>query len=253
MNNRPGSILKTTQLIHSYDIDVRGKAKPGVLFNYMLDIAWNHVKSTDFSYSALLEQGQLWIASKIFILFYGFPRWNDRVIVKTWGKGLDRFYALRDFVICTDENKKLASATSSWLIIDQNKFRPQKLDKLLRDFPFEMGKNELDVKLEKIPPLSNGEINSQYTVCFTDLDINRHANASKYMEWILNSFPSEVLENKDLKSFEINFLSEAQLNDEISVSTELVDEFHLCRINRNKDGKEICRARVVWGDPAIAK
>jgi len=212
----------------------------------MLDSAWKHVKNTDFSYSKLLAEGQLWAASKFLVVFNAFPKWDDEVIVGTWGKAVDRFYALREFVIYSKNKEKLASATSSWLIIDRNKNRPQKMDRLWAEFPFQPGVSELDFELEKLPVLSIDGIQSRYGVRFSDIDINKHATASSYMQWILDSFPAEVLENKSLRSFEINFMAEAQLGDKISVSMEDEKESYLCTIKRDRDGREMCRARVAW-------
>lgn len=242
------AVFRQTLLVSSYEVDCRGRVRPSVLFSYMLDSAWKHVKNTGFSYSTLLADGKLWAASKFLIVFNTFPKWNDEVIIDTWGKAVDRFYAMREFVIYSKKKEKLASATSSWLIIDRNRNRPQKMDRLWAEFPFQPGVAELDVEFEKLPALSTDKIQSRYVVRFSDIDINKHATASSYMKWILDSFPAEVLENKTLKSFEINFMAEAQLDDKISVTMEADGESCLCNIKRERDSKEMCRERVAWND-----
>ncbi len=246
--NESGALLKQTHTVYSYEVDVRGFIKPSTLLSYMLESAWNHVRSTKFSYSNLLAKGQLWAASRLLIVFESLPKWNDEITVETWGKGIDKFYALRDFVVRSSTHQRLVAATSSWLIIDRATFRPQKLDSLRQQFPFRAGISELDVKLEKLPPLTDGEIRSGNIVRFTDLDVNRHVISSSYMRWILDSFPAEILETRNLQSFEINFMAEAQMGDQITVRIEAIDEYYLCAISRDNDGRELCRARLIWGD-----
>jgi len=124
------TVRKDKHLIYSYEVDVRGRVQPSVLAGYLLDSAWNHANMSEFGYGKLLEQGQLWVLSKLLVIFNRMPKWNDEVIVETWGKGVDRFYALRDFVIHSYIDEKLVVATSCWLILDRNSYRPQKLDKL---------------------------------------------------------------------------------------------------------------------------
>jgi medium-chain acyl-[acyl-carrier-protein] hydrolase len=175
-----------------------------------------------------------------------FPKWNDEVTVETWGSGIDRFYALRDFVVRSRTRENLAVATSSWVIFDRATFRPQKLDRLRQRFPFRPGISALDANLEKLPPLTEGEIRSRAIVRFTDLDVNRHVTASRFMQWILDSFPTEVLENSTLRSFEINFMAEAQIGNEIAVMIQPVDAYYLCSIHRPNDQRELCRARLIW-------
>jgi medium-chain acyl-[acyl-carrier-protein] hydrolase len=243
-----GALLKQQHVVYSYEVDMRGFIKPSILLSYMLESAWNHVRSTDFSYSRLLAEGQLWAASRLLIIFNRLPKWNDEITVETWGKGIDRFFALRDFVVRSSTQEKLAVATSAWLIIDRTTLRPQKLDKLRETFPFHPGNSALDVKLQKLHPVTEGKIRTRSIVRYTDLDVNRHVIASRYMRWILDSFSADILEGCSLKSFEIDFLSEAKLEDEIAVAIQPDYEYYLCTISRESDGAELCRARLTWGD-----
>ena len=240
------TVWKEEYIVRSYEVDVQGRAKPHIIFSYLLDSAWNHALSSEFNYQDLSNRGQLWALAKFLMVFYRSPEWNERVYVETWGKDIDRFYALRDFTVNPVSGKKLVSATSAWLILDQKTYRPQKLDRLRENFPFQSGKHELDVKLDKIPALVQQKELSRSAVHFTDIDVNKHVNASKYMQWIMDSYPVEVLEEKDLKSFEINFMTEAKLDDEILVSVESTEKQDLCSIKRTSDDKELCRARLEW-------
>ncbi len=242
-------IWKEKHTVYSYEVDTKCKATLPVLFSYMLNSAWNHANSSFLSYNNLQAQGQLWTLVRFLIIINEFPKWNDTVCVETWGKGVDRFFALRDFIIYSENEDKLASATSSWLILDKNTYRPQKLDALVEKFPFQFGKHELNIKLEKLPALTNFKSSCSDTVRFRDLDVNKHVNAAKYMQWILDSYPLEIIENKNVKSFEINFLLEALLGDTISMLIETKNESTLTFLNsivRKSDNKELCRARVKW-------
>ena len=85
-------------------------------------------------------------------------------------------------------------------------------------------------------------------VSYGDLDMHKHVNNLRYMEWILNSLPFEFLSSHILREIEISYMSEASYGDEISVSYEKKEEsnfFH--RIMTKKNNTEICRARTVWG------
>jgi acyl-ACP thioesterase len=249
------SVLKTRYVIHSYEVDTQGRARPAVLLGYMLDSAWNHVKSTPFSFTSLEAEGRLWAASKVLMVFDRFPKWNDEVVVETWAKGIDRFYAIRDFRILSESSEVLVATTSSWVIIDRDTFRPQKMDKLQADFPFRNGEHALNQKLERIPAL--GAVSSaddscpndqahRYRVRYTDLDINRHVIASRYVRWILDSIPEKLVSNRMLRSLQLNFLAEAKLGDAIRVALEPKDDSYVGSIQRESDGRELLRARLMW-------
>jgi hypothetical protein len=66
------------------------------------------------------------------------------------------------------------------------------------------------------------------------------------MQWILDSFPVDYLDKKNLRSFEINFLAEARLNEKISVSAAFADDHYYCDVKRERDNAELCRAKVAW-------
>lgn len=245
MGNVP-SVCKEKHVVYSYEVDVRAQAKPHVIFSYLLNSAWKHTMASEFSYEKLSSRGQLWALARILMIFKRFPQWNDQIVVETWGKDIDRLFALRDFIIHSAEGEKLVVATSSWLILNKYTYRPQKLDKLKADFPFQFGRHELDVKLEKIQPPVQEQERCRYVVNYTDIDVNKHVIASKYMQWILDSYPADIFEKKNLKSFELNFITEAKLDDEIAVTSESTEKYDLCNIRRVADNKELCRAKLEW-------
>ena len=71
---------KQTFRLHSYEVDQRGFAKPDVLLSFMLDCAWAHTKDTEFSYTELKDEGQLWVLSRFLAVFHKFPRWDDEIL-----------------------------------------------------------------------------------------------------------------------------------------------------------------------------
>jgi acyl-ACP thioesterase len=231
MGEHKESIWKEKYTIKYFDADIHGRATLPALFNYLLNSTWNH--------------------AKFLLNIYRYPKWDDEIITETWGKGADRIFALRDYTIHSDSDEKFAAATSNWLIVDRTTYRPQKLDFLLQHFPFEFGLHELDIKLEKLPPVSHPHVVSSNTVRFSELDVNKHVGAAKYVQWIMDGFPADVLDKHDIASFEINFVSEANVGDEIATVTDNLTGSPitvLTRVIRKDDSKELCKARVIFSD-----
>jgi medium-chain acyl-[acyl-carrier-protein] hydrolase len=246
MENSTHAIHNRTFRLHSYEVDQSGRARPDILLSFMLDTAWSHTKDTEFSYTELKDEGQLWVLSRFLAVFHDLPKWDDEITVETWGKGTDKLFGLRDFIIHSKSGGKLVSATSAWLIIDRKTSRIQRIDTLGKNFPMQLDRNELDVGLEKIDPQPSEQTDFEYVVRYSDLDVNKHVNSSKYVQWIIDSFPSDLLDHNVLGSFEINYLSEAKLNDRILVSISNAGEYHYCEIRRETDSVELCRAKVTW-------
>jgi hypothetical protein len=178
---------------------------------YMVGLRFRHF-SIIYS-NNMLRRGQLWALSRFLLNIYRYPKWDDEIITETWGKGADRIFALRDYTIHSD--------------------------------------HELDIKLEKLPPVSHPHVVSSNTVRFSELDVNKHVGAAKYVQWIMDGFPGDVLYKHDIASFEINFVSEANVGDEIATVIDNLDGSPitvLARVIRKDDSKELCKARVTFSD-----
>jgi acyl-ACP thioesterase len=238
--------LKRTFRLHSWEVDHKGRAKPDVLFSFMLDSAWAHANNSEFSYDALKEEGQLWVLSRFLAVVHELPRWDDEITVETWSKGTDKLFGLRDFAVVSGAGSKLVSATSAWLVIDRKTSRIQRIDLENSNFPVQLERHEIDTRLGKIGECETSRTDFDYVVKYGDIDVNNHVNSSRYMRWILDSFPRAVLEDKRLGSFEINFLAEAQYGDRVYVSTADTGDYYQSEIIRERDGVGLCRTRLVW-------
>lgn len=246
MNNSIPPVLRRTFRLHSYEVDVKGRARPDILLSFMLDSAWAHANNSSFSYDALRGEGQLWVLSRFLALFHKTPMWNDEIIIETWGKGSDKLFGLRDFAVYSTSGDKLISATSAWLVIDRRTSRIQRIDLMHSDFPVQMNKHEIDVRLEKIEPVETEKTDFQHVVRYSDIDVNNHVNSSQYVKWMLDSCLSTRMQNGELRSLEINFLAEAQVGDTVLVASADAGDYRYCEVIREKDDVELCRAKILY-------
>jgi medium-chain acyl-[acyl-carrier-protein] hydrolase len=241
----PG-IWKEQRVIESFDVDALGRLHPQTLFTYLLNAAWHHAKEMNYGYEELSPRNLMWVLIKMQILIKRLPKWGEQVTIETWGKRTERLYALRDFTIASGAGEKLISATSSWMILDRTSGRPQRIERKSESIPWQPGRDEIETNLEKVQLLRNGEELARFRVLFSDIDVNRHVNSAKYLQWMIDSHSYEHLEATEVGSIEISFLSEALPQDEVTVLSEGTEDQELCSVRRTGDGKELCRARFHW-------
>lgn len=240
------SIWKEQRLIEPFDVDPLGRLRPQTLFAYLLNSAWNHAKGTDYGHHELSERNLMWVLIKVQILIRRLPRWGEVIALETWGKRAVRLYALRDFRVTSGAGEKLVSATSAWTILNKANGRPLRLDQTLNSLPWQPGKDEIETNLEKVQEIRNGSERARFPVLFSDIDVNRHVNSAKYLQWMMDSHSYEYLEATEPGSIELSFLLEAQPKDEVVVLSEGTGAQELCSVRRAGDGKELCRARFEW-------
>ena len=124
--------------------------------------------------------------------------------------------------------------------------RPQRLEQLMASFPWQEAKSELNTILKRVVESTPSQERKRYQVLFSDLDANNHVNAARYLQWIMDSYPREVQEGRQLESAEISYLAEATTDEEITVHFEQRNAQELNTIKRVRDLKDICRAVIHW-------
>jgi len=234
--------------VESFEVDTRGRLKPYVLFSYMMNCAWKHASTVGFGYQDLTERDLMWVLSEFQLVIRRIPQWGEGLCLETWGKNIERFYALRDFAVYSQENEKLASATGAWMILDKGNYRPQRLDQLMASFPWQVDKSEIETRVKRIPESASGQDRRHYEILYSDMDANNHVNAAKYLQWIMDSYPRAVQEQLQFEAVDMSFLSEATMDEEVAIYFEQKDKQDLNIVKRVKDSKDVCRAIIRWKD-----
>jgi medium-chain acyl-[acyl-carrier-protein] hydrolase len=237
---------KETHEVESFDVDVNSRLLPHVLFAFLLNCAWNHAKRTGIGYEALGQGNMMWVLSKMQIAVRRMPVWGEIVAVETWGKRPERLYALRDFTMTTPEGEKLCSATSAWLILDRKTRRPQRLETWMSEFPWMPERSEMETDTKKVGEVRSVNPCREVGVVYSDLDVNRHVNATRYLKWIIDSYPIEQLTARSLRHVDMSFLLEGAQNDTIQVCMECRPKEDRCAVRRASNGQDFCRARIEW-------
>ena len=87
------------------------------------------------------------------------------------------------------------------------------------------------------------EPKSTHTVNYSDIDLNKHTNSMKYVEWMLNTFDLAQFENRLLSRFDVNYTHEALFGEQISIlrhDSDDVTHFDL----KSSTGRSICKTRM---------
>jgi acyl-ACP thioesterase len=235
--------------ISFYEVDAKNEAFLPVLWGFMQETAWHHADHLRVGYSDLMEQQCFWVLSRLSIQMEEYPRWGDRIRVKTWLTGTGRLFALRHFSIADLTGKILGTAGSAWLVLDLKSRKPQRIEPLFKHLRHLFDHLPLAEEPEKLPALVVPRLRKSYKVRYSDMDIHDHVSNIKYIEWILDSYPFEMNRTYQIHTFEINFLAESSYEDTISIQAETLQECppaFLHRIFREEEGRELCRARTGW-------
>jgi medium-chain acyl-[acyl-carrier-protein] hydrolase len=244
-------LLEKDYKVHVYETGPDGKLSLSAFFDYLQDIASDHAVKLGYGRDDLMKKNHFWVLSRIYAEISIWPSWGDRIIIRTWPKGIDGAFALRDYEACFADGNIFARATSSWLIIDLDTKKIQRPENTLFIASSELTrKNSLPRNAGKLDPLPpDSRIVHEINVRISDLDINLHANNVKYLRWVTDSCDLNFVLKNEPYSAEINYLAESRVNDTIIIKVadnndgSKILNSSLVRLH---DNKELCRIRIGW-------
>ena len=237
--------------VHVYETGSDGKLNLYAFFNYLQDIASEHAVKLGFGKDDLMKDNRFWVLSRMYAVFSDWPLWEDSVIVKTWPNGTDKLFALRNYEVNYPDGRHIASASSSWLILDRHTKKVQRPDSILIHYNPNLHSDKSPIRYAAKLHTDDHEDFSyaRFNVRVSDLDVNFHTNNVNYLRWVYDSYNLDFMMKNVPQSTEINYLAESLFNEEILVKTSREkenDSFYNHSIFRTTDNKELCRIRIEW-------
>lgn len=244
------TILTRDYSLRIDEADWSGRARPLSLLNLLQDAAFVHAAILGVGVEQLQRRNLTWVLSRYRIRFLAYPPVHTPLQVRTWPSSREARTTTRDFEIHSAGGDLLAIATSAWALLDLQSRRPVRLDEILPDYPLE-SRRALDFTAERLPSLQQVERELPFRVRFGDLDVNRHVNNAVYLQWALETVPSEVVEPCRLAELEVSYRAEARYGDTIlsrlqTGSGSGVGPVFLHQLVSRDGGREFTRLQSVW-------
>jgi acyl-ACP thioesterase len=239
------SIYQKEFSVSSYELAPGGKARLTTMANYCQEIAYHHANALGFGYHQMKERRTMWLLSRMRILMDRYPAWDEKIQLQTWPSGVDKLFAIRDFRMRDMNHKVLGSASSGWLIVDLDTHRPIRPGAVLEMYgDIIYSEPVFDTPLAKLDLPGDLQPRDRHRVVYSDLDIVDHVNNVKYMEWCINAAKNPGVPDREIRQFEINFMQEAHLGEQVNILSDSAGTFFSLR--KSKDDKEVCRASLEW-------
>lgn len=248
-------VWSETFRIRTHEADASGLARLDALFCCFQEAAGHHARDLGVGRDDLERQGRFWVLSRCWMRVERYPAWGQEIIVRTWPRGVERLFALRDFQLLATDGALLGSGISAWLILDQEKRRPVRPGPFLQHIPpMEEAPVAGDVLGKQDNALDLAELR-RFSVHYSDLDVNRHVNNAAYVRWILDSFDAQKHDRSQISSIRIDYLSETVLGESIAVQAQggEADGGQAVLGVRPDTGQPVFQARITWRNRSSCK
>ena len=182
----------------------------------LLQAAVNHAEHLGFGFTNTSKEDLSWVLFRINIQISRLPSWKENYTVITWPSRVGALTAFREFEVVDKEGTPLAAATSEWSVINLKTRRPRRMSSLPHLFDHLTERIVLDRPFFKLDPKTEFEELFSVTVRYSDLDMNGHANAGKYFEWLSDAI-YEMYGSNRVSFISFNYFQECLAGDVVSV------------------------------------
>lgn len=243
----PLPILEETLVIPSYFVDDTAQMTVCSLFQLMQEISDRHAAILGAGWFSLCERGYFWVITKIQLEIHRLPKWTEHVTLRTWVRKSNAATSPRDFEIIDSDGQPLVAANAVWAILDKEHGEPQRINMFDSGFmPQERCAVERRPMIIKPITLPN-TLPDPMDVRYSDLDINRHVNNARYIQWAFDSVSDAFRKTHKINKVAVKFIAQAKLGDHYVVCSEPVSDNCFNIAIFSADGKiEYCRLQTEW-------
>lgn len=204
------------------------------LLKFMQETGMLHMLGCRPSYRDLLNDNKALILSSLRINLYSPVYSYDEISVTTWATGSRGFTTYRSFTVNRGD-ELLAEANTIWALVSVSDKKLIKISEV--DFSnFEPEPQiELDLPAKvRIPSELKLSLVGEYTVRYSDTDVNHHINNTNYPDMFFNYIPKP--ETKFVKSIAISYINDAKVGDNLKFYMAKTNGKYLMR-SIHEDGR----------------
>ncbi len=205
--------------VRSSDLTPHGPASVPALCVYLQEAAGHHADDLGVSLGRLQEEDQAWVLSHLHLALDRPPVRDETVTIETWPSGLEGLYATREFVLST--GTEIGRATSRWFVIDTERRRPVRPPRSLYDLETPDRPLPLPHEFDDLPAPNRVDHAASWTARYHDLDLNRHVNSVRYLEWALGTLPDDFFDTHQCTGVALQFRAEATLGTPVRATAQI--------------------------------
>lgn len=205
-------MYKFNSRIRYSEVDREGKLALESLLAYFQDCSTFHSEDLGVGLKYLSDRHMVWVLSAWQIVVERYPELGEKVVIGTAPYEFKGFLGYRNFVMDTEDGKRLAYANTMWTLMDMENMKPMKpTEELLEAYVLEE-RLDMDYAPRKIAlPKAEGVCQETVEIKHYHLDTNQHVNNGQYVRIATEYLP----EGYGIMQMRAEYKRQARLGDKI--------------------------------------
>ena len=224
-----------------FETSKSGLATPATMLTLLEETAADHCYEINRSLFDLANQNIGWVLAGGKMQINRYPAYKEKIVVRTWLSKYSTVKGIRENLIYDANKNIIGRAKGLWVFFDIQRRRPvQIFDDIIKKWS---GSNEESIIYDtskKIDSVEIADYSHEFVVNLYDTDMYKHANNIKYLSWLIESLPEEIIDNYYLHSIKGNFISEAKFGDTIQSLTKLINDNTFLHTIKIKNSNKVC-------------
>jgi acyl-ACP thioesterase len=210
----PVNVWQETFPVRFGAIDKSDRLTLSAAFRFFQEAAICHAENLGVGREDMARTGTAWILSRMSVQVDRRPQYCETITVRSWPRGGEKLFAIRDYDIRDKDDIPAISARSGWIILDTEKRRPLRPQSIMDTLPRNEGLDAMTSggcpwgHLVGLEERANLQITGERKALYTDVDYNGHVNNVRYIQWIEDALDPQLLEKAGKMRFDINYLTE---------------------------------------------
>ena len=207
------------------------------ILSYLEDIGGLHSNKAGYGVLEIEETHLSWILLGWRLKVIRRPKYAETIRIKTWSKGVVKFYTYRDFEIYDEQDNLIIKASSKWVLLDIEKGKIVRIEpELINKYGPEMDKSVFDKEeFDKVCEPDEYQHEIGYTVRRADIDVNNHMHNLNYIELANEALPEDVYKGALFNDVRITYKKEIKLGDTVKCKYAYQQDKHIVVVKSSDD------------------
>ena len=209
--------------------DMCGTWKPSAILETMQETAGVHSRIFGLGREVMDAMNIAWVVSRLTVKFDRVPRINEKIVIETYPTPNRHMFYPRTHIFRDAEGAQIGCANSLWVLMDLTARKLTNSEEVLSRMPDNTGMAMLPGMPATVKPLGGEIAEGEIIPVYSELDMNRHVNNTKYLDWCANALGVDVMAENCITAFDVNY--DAEILPGCVIRTELTregDRFAFC-------------------------
>lgn len=208
-----------------FEMNQNGVASPSTILTILEETAADHCYHIDHSLYDLKAKNIGWVLLSGIMKMERYPNYKERITVRTWLSEYSGIRGIRENLILDESGKIIGRAKGLWVFFDIERRRPLPILNDIKERWAVVDEDSIAHNIKtKIPPVGHNNPALEFQVKRFDTDMNKHVNNIRYLQWVMESLPEEIVENYQMQSIDGRFMAEANYGETVKTYIDKKDD-----------------------------